>query len=200
MKSYPHNPQLVLASQSRARRQLLTEAGLVFQAQAALIDEKQLKAAHPDLNARDLAVFLASEKAKNVSTMYPHSWVIGADQTLACEGEVFEKPETVADVAHGIARLQGREQVLWTAVTVMREGVEVWTHLTESRLRMKPMSLAEQAAYVRDKGQEVLGCLGCFQIEKTPELFSRIDGDRTAIQGLPMPELLVFLRGAGVTA
>ena len=67
MKSYPHNPQLVLASQSRARRQLLTEAGLVFQAQAALIDEKQLKAAHPDLNARDLAVFLASDASNHLN-------------------------------------------------------------------------------------------------------------------------------------
>ncbi len=198
MKSYPHNSQLILASQSYARQQLLKEAGVIFTTCVADIDEKKLRTAHSELSIKETALFLACEKACNVSTKYPHFLVIGADQTLDCEGILFEKPETLEDVKRDIARLQGKEQILYTAVAAAYNGSIFWKCEKESHLWMKKMDLEEQGTYIHEKGKDVIGCLGCFQIEKSLDLFSRIDGEIAAIQGLPMKELIAFLKREGI--
>lgn len=191
-QTYPHNPQIVLASKSQERKRLMKEAGFDFLAVGAQIDEKALRKANPGLSIRDMALFLAKEKALDVSTKYPHSWVIGSDQTLACQGQLFEKPETIEDVRRDIAFLQGKEHALYTAVVLVKAGKVVWEYLEENNLRLKKMTPEAQESYVQQKGAQVIGCLGCFQIEKSLDLFEKVEGPIDAIQGMPMAPLKAF--------
>ncbi len=83
---------LILASQSGARKMLLSNAGLAFEAITADIDERSIQAASGLSSPREIALLLAREKAKAVSVHRPGSHVIGADQTLALGMRLFNKP------------------------------------------------------------------------------------------------------------
>ncbi|MEP5415267.1 MAG: Maf family protein, partial [Lentilitoribacter sp.] len=89
-----HMPtDLILASGSDIRRQLLENAGLTFTVQKARIDEEAIKASllYEEANPRDIADALAEYKARRVAQKCPGSVVIGCDQVLECTGEVFSK-------------------------------------------------------------------------------------------------------------
>ena len=91
-------PALILASASSSRRQLLTNAGLVFEIEPSGVDEDEVKLSLLGERAspQDVAETLAELKAKRVSARHPAAMVIGADSTLACNGRQFDKPPTLA--------------------------------------------------------------------------------------------------------
>ena len=95
-------PPLILASTSSARRQLLADAGIVFDIEPSGIDEEEVKRslAAERSTPQSVAETLAELKALRVSAKHPQAMVIGADQTLACNGRLFDKPPTV-EAAHG---------------------------------------------------------------------------------------------------
>ena len=84
--------RLVLASRSAARRQMLTDAGLVFGLEDAGVDEDAIKTALKGARPDELAVELASAKALAVSRRDLDAWVLGADQTLAFDGGLCPRP------------------------------------------------------------------------------------------------------------
>ena len=122
MQSYPHNPQVILASGSATRRALLTEAGILFQAHPSQVDEKRIKAHHPDLDVAEMAMLLA--------------WL--------------EKPETIEAVRDSLTRLAGRRHRLITAAVIMRDAQIVWAQTDVNWLKIKPLTADEIEAYVRE--------------------------------------------------
>src|SRR3954447_2533820 len=90
---------LILASQSRARQQLLSNAGVSFEAIAADIDERALQNGSGLSRAADVASLLAREKALAVSSSRPGRFVVGADQTLTLGDRLFSKPAGRAQAA-----------------------------------------------------------------------------------------------------
>ncbi len=193
MQSYPHNPQVILASGSATRRVLLTEAGILFQAHPSQVDEKRIKAHHPDLDAAEMAMLLAAAKARQISAEHPACFVIGCDQMLDCDGVWLEKPETMEAVRDSLTRLAGRRHRLITAAVIMRDAQIVWAQTDVNWLKIKPLTADEIEAYVREKGAGVLGCLGGFKIEESLDLFDEINGTIDSIRGLPMASLTAFL-------
>ena len=193
MQSYPHNPQVILASGSATRRALLTEAGILFQAHPSQVDEKRIKAHHPDLDAAEMAMLLAAAKARQISAAHPACFVIGCDQMLDCDGVWLEKPETIEAVPDSLTRLAGRRHRLITAAVIMRDAQIVWAQTDVNWLKIKPLTADEIEAYVREKGAGVLGCLGGFKIEESLDLFDEINGTIDSIRGLPMASLTAFL-------
>src|SRR5213082_1527524 len=83
---------LILASQSSARKMLLANAGLEFEAVTADIDERGIQATSKLSSPREIGLLLAREKARDVSASHPGSHVVGADQTLALGDRLFNKP------------------------------------------------------------------------------------------------------------
>lgn len=193
MQSYPHNPQVVLASMSATRQSLLTEAGISFAVHPSHVDEKRIKAHHRDLDAADMAMLLASAKAREVSAVYPSAFVIGCDQMLDVDGVWLEKPETVADVRASLTALAGKRHRLITAAVGVVGGQIVWAHTDINWLKIKSLTEKEIDAYVNAKGADVLGCLGGFKVEESPDLFDEIDGTIASVRGLPMAALTSFL-------
>ncbi len=193
MPSYPHYPHVILASGSATRRALLTEANIAFQAHPSHVDERRIKAHHPDLDAAEMAMLLAAAKARQVSALFPNDVVIGCDQMLDCDGVWLEKPETIEAVRASLTRLAGKKHRLVTAAVLMQNHQIIWAQTDVNWLKVKALTADEIDAYVREKGADVLGCLGGFKIEESPDLFEEIDGTIESIRGLPMASLTAFL-------
>jgi septum formation protein len=124
--------------------------------------------------------------------------VIGADQILVCEGERFDKPESLVEAAWHLRKLRGKAHALVTAACVVREGEVLWSCVETPKLTMRDFSDAFLQEYLAAEGGAVCGCVGAYRLEGLGmQLFERIEGDYFTVLGLPMLALLGFLRGAG---
>jgi septum formation protein len=193
---------LVLASQSVARRAVLEGARVPFQVDVAGVDEDAVKVerlASGD-GPREIAEALAALKAIRISEMRP-DYVIGADQTLDLDGALYDKVETVEAARERLRALRGRTHLLHSAVCVAKDGVVLWRQTSQARLTMRDFSDAFLEDYLAREGPSSLSSVGCYRLEDLgAQLFSSIEGDYFAILGLPLLELMAFLRGEKVLA
>lgn len=188
---------IVLASASAARIRMLTDAGLTFTAQASPVDEAAMKAALLAEGAppRDIADTLAEIKARRVAVRHPGALVIGADQVLAAGPRLFDKPADRAEARAQLLDLRGRDHTLLSAAVILRDGEPIWRHVGRAVLTMRPFSETFLDRYLDAEGDLVLQSVGAYRIEgRGVQLFSRIRGDMFTIQGLPLIEMLEFLR------
>jgi len=192
---------LVLASASSSRRALMENAGLTFTAVAAQLDERAVEAemAHRALGPGQLALELAHAKAKEVSSRFPEALVIGCDQTMSLGSAAFHKPVDREEARSNLARLRGQTHRLNSGVVLVREGREIWRHLSVADLLMRDFSDAFLDDYLERCGENVMKSVGCYQLEGIGiQLFESIHGDYFTILGLPLLPLLGELRMLGV--
>lgn len=196
---------VVLASGSSVRTRLLTAAGVPHDIVPADIDEAEVRDRLLAENASraSIAEVLAELKAQRVAMDIvrerPEAIVLGADQVLSCEGELFEKPVGLEGVREHLNRLMGKDHTLHTAVCAVRGGEVIWHHNSAATLRMRTLSAAFIDRYVETVGESACQSVGAYEMEGMgPHLFSRIDGDFFDILGLPLLPVLEFLRNEGV--
>ncbi|GAB1717764.1 MAG: maf protein [Nitrobacter sp.] len=190
---------LILASQSRARQVLLANAGLSFETVPAAIDERAIQRNSGLATGGEIAVRLAREKAREVSSRWPGRYVIGADQTLECDGHVFNKPAGRVGAASHLRALSGRTHTLHAGVAIVRDGRLLFEDLSVARMTMRELSDDTIETYLNEAGDAATASVGAYQLETTGiHLFSRIEGDHFTILGLPLLPLLGFLRGQGL--
>jgi|SRR5581483_10376730 len=192
---------LILASQSRARKMLLANAGLTFEATAAGIDERSIQEASKLSKPGQIAALLAREKSLWVSQRKPGHHVIGADQTLALGDRLFNKPGDRAAAAEQIRILSGQTHALHSAIAVALDGKIVFETVTVARMMVRTLGDADIAAYLDAVGDAVTQSVGAYQLEGLGvHLFERIEGDHFTILGLPLLPLLAFLRSQHLLA
>jgi septum formation protein len=192
--------RFVLASQSAARKAVLMAAGVLFQAEAAWVDETAIKLEHLSKGASPLEVarILAEAKAVEVSKRLP-GLVLGADQTLDLDGRLFDKPASVEELRNQLLELRGRTHVLHAGLAAARSGATVWRHEGRAVLTMRSFSDAFLDDYLAKEGEAVQACVGGYRLEGLgAQLFERIEGDYFTILGLPLLPVLGLLRREGL--
>jgi septum formation protein len=194
-------PAVVLASSSASRRALLEAAGLRFEARPAAVDEAAIKEAAQaeGLTPAEAAILLAEAKAERVARRAPEALVIGGDQLLVCEGRWFDKPETLAQARENLLWLRGKRHELVNGTVIWRGGQRIWQDVTTVRLTFRDFSEAFLDAYLAAEGEVLLASVGAYRLEGLGvQLMAKIEGEHSAILGLPLTPLLRFLRQHGV--
>jgi septum formation protein len=190
-------PGLILASASGSRRSLLEAAGLVFAVLPAGIDEVAVKgqARAAGVSAEATALCLADLKAAQVARGNPEALVIGADQILVCDGAWFDKPTDMRAAAAQLRALRGRTHSLATAVTCHQGATRVWHALASPHLTMRHFSEQFLESYLELEGAAVTSTVGAYRLEgRGVLLFKAVEGEHSAVLGLPLLPLLDFLR------
>jgi septum formation protein len=188
---------LVLASQSRARRSLLANAGFSFEIDPAEIDERAVQTASGLTEPGDIAALLAREKALSVSRLRPDQYVLGADQTLALGRRIFNKPVDRLQAAEQLRVLSGHRHELYAAVAAAHNGTVLFEHVAVARMTMRRLGDTDIDVYLDEAGSAVTSSVGAYQLEGLGiHLFEAIEGDHFTILGLPLLPLLAFLRQA----
>jgi len=185
---------LVLASTSPYRRQLLARLQLPFEQEDPGVEEAHVA----DESAAARSLRLACEKARAVAERRPGWRVIGSDQVCEVDGRVLGKPGTADRALAQLRRCSGREVRFHTAVALLRDGAS-WTHVDLTRVHFRELDDATIRRYV--EADQPLDCAGSFRCEALGvALFDAIHSDDpTALVGLPLIATARRLREAGVT-
>lgn len=189
-----NNPELILASSSRYRRELLNRLGLVYSAEASDIDEAALPGETPLETSRRLAV----EKARFIAARHSGAVVIGSDQVADLEGRKLGKPHTREKAIAQLLDMQGKTVTFYTALAVIAADGTVREKLSSVRVKMRPLSRETIEAYV-DREQP-FDCAGSAKIEKLGiALMASVESDDpTSLIGLPLIALTTLLSESGV--
>jgi septum formation protein len=193
---------IVLASASRARRELLAAAGLPFTVEPASVDEpavrRSLSAKTPPVAVAEV---LARTKAEDVGARHRDSLVIGADQVLALGDEILTKAGDAQGARATLMKLRGKTHALHSAVAFAQDGRIAWTHVATAHLTMRDFSDAFLEEYLVRAGDRIGASVGAYELEGPGvQLFERIKGDYFTILGLPLLPVLSELRARGVIA
>ena len=185
---------LVLASTSSYRLALLERLGLPFRSKAPICDERAFEAEESD--PIRLAGKLAQAKAASLAAEEPGATLIGCDQVLSWNGQIFGKPGTIERAVEQLVSLSGQQHALITALVVL-SGPKTFRHTDVTKLWMRPLSRPAVERYVL--ADQPLDCAGSYKIESRGiTLFERIESnDQTAITGLPLIALISILTELG---
>ncbi len=197
--------QIILASTSRARREMLAAAGVAFTVEAADVDEpairKTLLAAKSAATPPQIADALARAKAEDVSQRHKGSLVIGGDQVLALGTELLTKAKDEAAARATLKKLRGMTHELHSTVALAVDGRVLWTHTGTARLKMRDFSDAFLEEYLTRAGDRIGQSVGAYELEGLGvQLFDKIEGDYFTVLGLPLLPLLAELRAHGMIA
>ncbi|AEK58440.1 MULTISPECIES: Maf family protein [Acidithiobacillus] len=184
--------ELILASSSPYRRELLERLRLPFRVEKPQVDESALPGEPP----RELVTRLAEAKARKIAGTQPSAWVIGADQIALCDGEILGKPGTADKARMQLMRMQGKRIDFLNGLSLIgpdfcRTRCEVYS------IWLRPLDAASITRYLEaDKPWE---CAGSFRSESLGiSLVERMAGDDpNALMGLPLIALCAMLREAG---
>jgi septum formation protein len=185
---------LILASSSPRRRDLLASLGLTFQVVPAAIQEIP----SPQEAATDFAARVAEKKALAVGHRHPEAWVIGADTVVVVDGEIFGKPHDREDAKRMLQRLANREHRVITGYALIHAaGEKKIKGAEETRVKISALEEREIAWYINtgepfDKaGGYAIQGKGAFMVE-------RIEGSYTNVVGLPLSQLVRLFKQVGI--
>lgn len=188
---------LVLASGSNARADMLTNAGVTFTICPADIDERVVEQNYLETGGavEKLSALLAIEKAKEVAKTYPDYLVIGSDQILECNGQKFDKAFDKEDAKDKLRFLRGKTHKLISGVAIVQNDQVLWQAQQEALLTMHNFDDEFLERYCAAAGDALTKSVGAYQLESAGiHLFEKIEGDYFTILGMPLLKLLKYLR------
>ena len=194
-------PHVILASASKSRSKILSAVGVSHQVIPANIDESQvkLKLIKTDADPLTIAATLAEMKAQKISCLHSNALVIGADQILDYDGEMFNKPKNTDDAKAQLNKLSGKNHTILVSACIFLNGNVLWRFNDKANMEMRSLSDSYIDWYLSQTKDQVCETLGAYRLEGLgAQLFKSIEGDFFSILGLPLLPLLEELRIQGV--
>ena len=198
---------LLLASKSQARLDLLNRVGIPARPYAAEIDERAIEAdwlsthAKKTVKNEDLALTLSKEKALFVSARFPDAWVIGADQILTLNDRILHKCKTRDEAIDHLLALAGQRHQLCSAVTIATQGQIQTAFFETATLDMRALTKAQIDIYCDCAGDILFSSVGAYAWEGLGRhLFDTAQGTDDVILGLPLIPLIRFFRSVSCLA
>ncbi len=183
---------IVLASASPRRRDLLTSLGLSFTVYATDVDES----APEELSPGELVAVLSRRKAEAAAAIFADSVVVAADTVVSIGGKILGKPKDEEDAARMLRMLSGSRHTVYTGVTVISDG-EMFSDVTSTDVYMRELEDGEIRDYIRTG--EPCDKAGAYGIQGLGGVFvTRIEGEYFNVTGMPKEATARLLRLAGV--
>ena len=194
---WPHGLELVLASRSPRRAELLAVAGIPFVTQPAPDVEAELAATLTDLHQHphQYAMRLAAAKAQAMAEVDPSRLVLGSDTIVVIDGDILEKPVDTEDAVALLSRLSGRKHVVISAIALCggAAGMPGMEAYEETEVEFLPLDEASIRRYVATG--EPMDKAGAYGIQGYGALMVRgVNGCYFNVMGLPLSLLGETLR------
>ena len=190
-------PDIVLASKSIVRKNILEENKISCTVKPSNIDEEPVKisllkeGASPETISKNLAEL----KANKISQKMHENLVLGADSVIDLNGELISKPESRDEALEILKKLNGKKHHLISSVCISKNGSMIWNYTDASTLTMKKLNLDEIQMYLNNIKDKDLYAYGVYQIEAGGRsLFAKIEGDEDTIMGLPVKKIKEYLK------
>ena len=188
---------IILASGSGVRKQILDKYEIESDVIVSNVDEDQVKEALLSENATPLIISknLAEIKSIKVSSKNPDRLVLGADSVISLNNKLINKPKSRKEALEILKELNNSKHYLISSVCISKNGAMIWNHSDQSELKMKNFKEAELIEYLDRIKTETLLMYGVYQVEADGlNLFEYIKGDRDSIMGLPIKEIMNYIK------
>ena len=196
MKLTKKMPKIILASKSKVRNDILKNNNIECSIEPANIDEDFIKnslikeGASPEIISKNLAEL----KANKISQKKNGEIVIGADSVIELNGEIISKPSSREEAMKILKKLNGKKHRLISSVCISKNGSMIWNYTDKAELTMRQMNDSKLKSYLSKISDDNLYAYNVYQIEgEGKNLFSKINGDKNTIMGLPIKKIKKYL-------
>ena len=189
--------KIILASKSGVRKKILDKYKIDCEVIVSNVDEDEVKnsllneGADPAIISKNLAEI----KSIKVSSNNPDRLVLGADSVISLNNELINKPKSRDEALKILKKLNNSMHFLISSVCISKNGAMIWNHTDTSELKMKNFTEKNLKEYLDRISTEILLAYGVYQIEANGfKLFEYIKGDRDSIMGLPIKDIINYIK------
>ena len=189
--------KIILASKSGVRKEILDTYKIDCDVIVSNVDEDEVKNSLLGEGADALLISknLAELKSIKVSNKNPDRLVLGADSVISFNNELINKPKSRDEALKILKKLNNSKHFLISSVCISKNGSMIWNYTDTSELKMKNFAEKDLKEYLDRIKTETLLAYGVYQIEANGlELFEYIKGDRDSIMGLPIKEIMNYIK------
>ena len=197
MKYIQTKNELILASKSMVRKEILEKNNIPCKVILSNLDEEPIKqsltneGASPEIISKNLA----EAKAIKVSLSNTNVMVLGADSVIDLENNIISKPKNREEALEILKKLNGKKHYLISSVSIAKNGSMIWNHTEKAALTMKDFTVNELKIYLSKISDEKLYAYNVYQIEgEGRSLFKKIEGNENTIMGLPIDKIKEYLK------
>ena len=189
--------KIILASKSNVRKNILQKNNISLEVIVSNVDEDEAKKSLLAEGASPLIISknLAELKSIKVSRKNPDRLVLGADSVVSLNNQLINKPKTREEALTILKKLNNSKHYLISSVCISKNGSMIWNHSDQSELKMKNFKDEELVEYLEKIKTEILLAYGVYQVEAEGlDLFEYIKGDRDSIMGLPIKQIMNYIK------
>ena len=189
--------KIILASKSGVRKKILDKYNIDTEVIVSNVDEDQIKESLLAEKATPLIISknLAEVKSTKVSNKHPNHLVLGADSVISLDNKLINKPKSRKEALDILKELNNSKHYLISSVCISKNGAMIWNYTDQSELKMKNFKEKEFIKYLDKIKTDTLLRYGVYQIEADGlNLFEYIKGDKDSIMGLPIKQIMDYIK------